>query len=134
VLSGKFGFYFNEKSLNGFNKKIRMATLYIEAFSGLSGDMFLGALAGLSDSYEELGNLPKLLALDDAKIEISRVDKNGIVCKHVKVIDLNQPHAHHEDNHHHNHDNNDHNHHHHHGHDHHHDQDHSKEHHHPHGH
>lgn len=108
-----------------------MATLYIEAFSGLSGDMFLGALAGLSDSYEELGNLPKLLALDDAKIEISQVDKNGIVCKHVKVIDLNQPHAHHEDNHHHNHDNNDHNHHHH-GHDHHHDQDHSKGHHHHH--
>jgi len=85
-----------------------MATLYIEAFSGLSGDMFLGALAGLTDSYDELSDLPKLLFLDDAKIEITEVEKNGIVCKHIQVIDLNaqevleHDHHHHDHSHHHN--------------------------------
>ena len=66
-----------------------MKTLYIEAFSGLSGDMFLGALAGLTNSYKELEKLPEQLSLKDGKIEITEVDKNGIVCKHVRVIDLN---------------------------------------------
>ena len=80
-----------------------MATLYIEAFSGLSGDMFLGALAGLTNSYDELQDLPKLLALDDAKIKITEVDKNGIVCQHVQVIDLNEQHTHHDDSHSHDH-------------------------------
>lgn len=86
-----------------------MTIVYIDAFSGLSGDMFLGALAGLTDSYDELRDLPKLLFLNDAKIEITEVDKNGIVCKHIKVIDLNVPevleqdHGHHDHDHHHHH-------------------------------
>ena len=67
-----------------------MCVIYIEAFSGLSGDMFLGALAGLSDAYDDLENLPQNLGLNDAKIEIKEVNKNGIVCKHVSVIDLNE--------------------------------------------
>ena len=66
-----------------------MRTLFIEAFSGLSGDMFLGALAGLADAYDDLENFPKLFGLHDGKIKISEVDKNGIVCKHVNVLDLN---------------------------------------------
>jgi uncharacterized protein (TIGR00299 family) protein len=66
-----------------------MNTIYIESFSGLSGDMFLGALAGLTDAYEDLEILPENIGLDDAKIEIKEVNKNGIVCKHVHVIDLN---------------------------------------------
>ncbi|MCF6222109.1 MAG: nickel pincer cofactor biosynthesis protein LarC [Flavobacteriaceae bacterium] len=66
-----------------------MSVLYIESFSGLSGDMFLGALAGLTDSYCELKKLPELLNLKDGEIKITEVDKNGIVCKHVRVIDLN---------------------------------------------
>ena len=90
-----------------------MTKLYIEAFSGLSGDMFLGALAALTNSYDELLELPKLLRLDDAKIKITQVDKNGIVCQHVKVIDLNEPHTHHDENHDqaHHHDDNGHHHH-----------------------
>ncbi|MCG2462219.1 nickel pincer cofactor biosynthesis protein LarC [Flavobacteriaceae bacterium F89] len=98
-----------------------MATLYIEGFSGMSGDMFLGALAGLTDSYDELRDLPKLLSLDDAEIKITQVDKNGIVCQHVSVVDLNEQRTKHDDNH---------DHHHHHGHSH----GHSHEKGHPHGH
>ncbi|MCK5816158.1 MAG: DUF111 family protein, partial [Flavobacteriaceae bacterium] len=71
-----------------------MSVLYIEPFSGLSGDMFLGALAGLTDSYDELKKLPELLNLLDGEIKITEVDKNGIVCKHVNVIDLNSSHSH----------------------------------------
>jgi len=65
-----------------------MSILYIEPFSGISGDMFLGALCGLTDSYETIKKLPELLGLQDGKIEIHEVNKNGIVCNHVKIIDL----------------------------------------------
>ncbi|RLD78128.1 MAG: nickel pincer cofactor biosynthesis protein LarC [Bacteroidetes bacterium] len=67
-----------------------MRTILVEAFSGLSGDMFLGAFAGLADSYDNLERFPEMFDLQDAKIEISEVSKNGIVCKHVHVIDLNE--------------------------------------------
>ena len=72
-----------------------MSVISIEAFSGLSGDMFLGAFAELTNGYNTLKKLPELLGLDDAKVEITEVDKNGIVCKHVSVIDLNAKHDHH---------------------------------------
>jgi len=68
-----------------------MNTLYIEPFSGLSGDMFLGALCGLLESYDDLEGLPQKLNLPDGRVEISRVEKNGIVCRHVNVVDLNEP-------------------------------------------
>lgn len=69
--------------------------LKIEAFSGASGDMFLGALAGLIDAYDDLLNLPKLLKFEkDAEIKISEVKKNGIACKQVKVIELVPQHHH----------------------------------------
>lgn len=66
-----------------------MTILYVEPFSGLAGDMLLGALCGLTDAYDELKELPGKLHLPDGKIEVNEVEKNGIVCKHVKVIDLN---------------------------------------------
>ena len=66
-----------------------MSTLYVEPFSGLAGDMLLGALCGLTDGYDEIKALPDKLHLHDGKVEINEVEKNGIVCKHVKVIDLN---------------------------------------------
>lgn len=101
-----------------------MKTLYVEPFSGLSGDMFLGALAGLTDSYDDLVDLPSKMHLPDGKIEITEVNKNGIVCQHVKVIDLNEGtdiHSHTHDKHHHSHGHSEHSHSHDHGgHDHHH--------------
>lgn len=91
-----------------------MTTLYIEPFSGLSGDMLLSALCGLTDAYEEITSLPEKLHLTDGKVEVREVNKNGIVCKHVKIIDLSDDQAH-SGHHHHSHD---HDHHHHHSHDH----------------
>ena len=66
-----------------------MSAIYIEAFSGLSGNMFLSAFCELLDDYELLLDLPKKLHLPDGKIEIQEVNKNGISCKYVEVIDLN---------------------------------------------
>ena len=58
-----------------------MSTIYIEAFSGLSGNMFLSAFCELLDDYELLLDLPQKLHLPDGKIEIKEVNKNGISCK-----------------------------------------------------
>lgn len=68
-----------------------MSQLYIEPFSGASGDMFLGALASLTDAHDELIDLPGRLHLPDGKVEIREVNKNGIVCRQVRVIDLGSP-------------------------------------------
>jgi len=81
-----------------------MNNLYIEPFSGLSGDMFLGALCGLQEAYDDLQELPQKLNLPDGRVEISSVEKNGIVCRHVNVVDLNEPtNAHHDHGHKHEH-------------------------------
>ena len=82
-----------------------MNVLYIEPFSGISGDMFLSALCGLADAYDAIEELPGKLHLPDARVEINQVEKNGIVCQHVKVIDLNPQETHrHSHDHHHPHD------------------------------
>jgi pyridinium-3,5-bisthiocarboxylic acid mononucleotide nickel chelatase len=66
-----------------------MSILKIEAFSGLSGDMFLGALAELTGAYEEIKKLPELLLLENVEVKITDVEKAGIACKHIKIIDHN---------------------------------------------
>ena len=66
-----------------------MSILKIEAFSGLSGDMFLGALAELTNAYYELAQLPGKLHLQNVEVKVSDVNKNGIACKHIKIIDNN---------------------------------------------
>lgn len=63
--------------------------LYIEPFSGLSGDMFLGALCALSGEYQRIEALPAALGLErHARIEFSEVSKNGIRCRQVRITDL----------------------------------------------
>lgn len=93
-----------------------MKALYIEPFSGLSGDMFLGSLCGLLDAYDEILDLPEKLNLPDGRIEIKPTEKNGIVCKQIRVIDLNEKSESSEHHHHHDESESDH----HHGHHHHH--------------
>lgn len=70
-------------------------TLYIEPSAGIAGDMFLSALCHLADAYDEIAQLPQRLNLPDARIEIQELDKNGIHCQHVKVIDTGSDHHHH---------------------------------------
>lgn len=67
-----------------------MNTIQIEAFSGLSGNMFLSAFCELLDDFDILRDLPKNLHLPDGKIVIEQVNKNGIACNYIDVIDLNE--------------------------------------------
>ena len=85
---------------------MKKTELYIEAFSGLSGDMLLSAFCGLADYYDEILHLPEKLKLSDGKVVIDTVNKNGIVCQSVRIIDLHERqndhhHHHHEKGHHH---------------------------------
>lgn len=79
-----------------------MSILKIEAFSGLSGDMFLGALAELTGAFTELQQLPKMLHLKNVEVKITDVEKAGIACKHIKILDHNtyKKHEHSHDHHH----------------------------------
>jgi len=68
--------------------------LKIEAFSGASGDMFLGALTEIADAYKDIVQLPDKLGLKNAEIQVNNVVKTGIACKHIKVVDRSE-HSHH---------------------------------------
>src|SRR5437879_3551414 len=62
-----------------------MRIAYLECFSGISGDMFLGALVDAGVPPEILTRTVKALGVD-AKLEISRVNRSGISATKVDVI------------------------------------------------
>ena len=98
--------------------------LYFEMYSGIAGDMTIGALLDLGASKEKLISGIKSLNLDGYELVFERAKKNGIDAYNFDVILEGHHHDHHHDHHHHD----DHDHHHHdhdhaldHDHDHHHD-------------
>jgi len=62
-----------------------MRIAYIECFSGISGDMFLGALVDAGVPPELLKHTVAALGVD-ARLEISRVNRSGISATKVDVI------------------------------------------------
>src|SRR5471030_1632427 len=62
-----------------------MRIAYLECFSGISGDMFLGALVDTGVPAELLVRTVEALKVD-ARLEISRVDRSGISATKVDVI------------------------------------------------
>jgi pyridinium-3,5-bisthiocarboxylic acid mononucleotide nickel chelatase len=62
-----------------------MRIAYLECFSGISGDMFLGALIDAGVPPELLTRAVEALGVD-ARLEISRVDRSGISAAKVDVI------------------------------------------------
>ncbi len=62
-----------------------MSVLYIEPFSGISGDMFLGAVAPLADAEDEIASLPDKLGLDGVSIQFTDAMKSGIRCRKVDI-------------------------------------------------
>lgn len=110
-----------------------MKTLYFECFSGISGDMTVGALLDLGADRKMLTEAIESLGIDGFRIEISNTQKCGITAtKFDVIIDDEHQHEHHDHNHEHN--NHDHSHSHGHDHDHDHDHDHSHDHDHDHSH
>jgi pyridinium-3,5-bisthiocarboxylic acid mononucleotide nickel chelatase len=62
-----------------------MRIAYLECFSGISGDMFLGALLDAGVPPEVFTQTVKALGVD-ARLEISRVDRSGISAMKLDVI------------------------------------------------
>ena len=62
-----------------------MKILYLDCFSGISGDMFLGALVDLGVGAEELSGALEGLGLD-IRLEAKKVKKHGVAGTKVDVI------------------------------------------------
>jgi len=106
-----------------------MKTLYLDIFSGISGDMFLGALIDLGVDARKLERELAKLKLDGYHLHVARQQKSGIEGVKFDVhLESHHAHGHHDDLHHHH--EHDHGHSHERGHDHHHE--HEPEHDHPH--
>lgn len=84
--------------------------LYFEMYSGIAGDMTIGALLDLGASKEKLVEGIKSLNLDGYELVFERAKKNGIDAYNFDVILEGHHHDHHDHDHHHEHDH-DHNHH-----------------------
>ena len=58
-----------------------MSKLYLECYSGISGDMFVASMLDLGASQKVLEEVLASLPLDGYKTEITRVNKSGLdVC------------------------------------------------------
>ncbi len=71
-----------------------MRTLYLECYSGISGDMTVAALLDLGADQEKLLAALKSLPLDGYRVEITRTFKNGVAARDFHVI-LEDAHSHH---------------------------------------
>ncbi|SEN30662.1 nickel pincer cofactor biosynthesis protein LarC [Lihuaxuella thermophila] len=80
-----------------------MSTLYLDCFSGIAGDMTLGALIDLGADLSYIEAHLKRLPIDPFSIEVKQVTKRGITAKqiHIHVHHTHdsqaQHHAHHHD-------------------------------------
>ena len=72
-----------------------MPIAILHAFSGISGDMTLGALVAVGLEADWLRALPERLGLDGIKTEIRDVKRAGIACTKVDFDIPPQPHARH---------------------------------------
>lgn len=102
-----------------------MRTLYIDAFSGVSGDMMLGALLDLgADEHALREGIAGLGLSDEVRLDVTKAARSGIVGTAARVYLLENAHHSHDHDHNHSHDHN-HNHSHEHGHNHSHDRNHA---------
>ena len=61
--------------------------LYLDCFSGASGDMIVGALIDAGVSFAEVEKVVKSLDLDGVRVSCDRVDRSGIGAAKFRVID-----------------------------------------------
>lgn len=72
-----------------------MTIAILDPFSGIAGDMMLGALIDVGVEPEWLRGLPQVLGLDGVTVSISDVRKAGIAAKKVDFAIPPQPHGRH---------------------------------------
>ncbi len=81
-----------------------MATLYLECFSGISGDMTVASLLDLGVDQNKLFQAIKSLKIDGYEIKVSKTEKNGVTACDFDVVLESDQHDHghtHEEGHHH---------------------------------
>lgn len=72
-----------------------MRVAYLDCFSGISGDMTLGALIDAGVSVEAIQQGIDSLGLNECRLDVSEVKKNGFRATHVKVrAEPDQKHRH----------------------------------------
>lgn len=86
--------------------------LYFEMYSGIAGDMTIGALLDLGASKKKLVDAIKSLGIDGYELVFDRVKKSGIDAYNFDVLLKNHHHDHHHDDNHHHHEDSHHHHHH----------------------
>ena len=69
-----------------------MKTLYFDCFSGISGDMAVGALLDLGVPDEIVRQALDVLPLDGAKVSWEKIGKNGIAATRFTVTDSGEVH------------------------------------------
>jgi uncharacterized protein (TIGR00299 family) protein len=72
-----------------------MRTAILDPFSGIAGDMALGALLGVGLDAEWLRTLPKRLGLPDVRVDIREVLRGQLICWKVDFDIPPQPHGRH---------------------------------------
>ena len=72
-----------------------MPIAILDPFSGISGDMTLGALVAVGLEREWLQALPGVLGLDDVRVRVQEVIRGEIVCQKVDFDIPPQPHGRH---------------------------------------
>lgn len=75
-----------------------MRIAYLECFSGISGDMLLGALADAGVPAAELGSVPEKLGLGGASLSFARTQRSHIGAMQARVEEVARhggPHHHH---------------------------------------
>lgn len=73
-----------------------MKTIYLDCSSGISGDMFVGAMLGLGADFQKLEASLKSLELKDFDIKAEKVNKLGISSDSFDVVLNKEEHAQHE--------------------------------------
>src|SRR6516225_3006831 len=76
-----------------------MKTLYFDCFSGISGDMTIGALLDLGLDFEYLKSELKKLPVEGYELKVSRVVRANISATKFDVIMEGVDHHHHDDSH-----------------------------------
>jgi uncharacterized protein (TIGR00299 family) protein len=84
----------------------KMKTLYLDIFSGVSGDMFVAALLDLGIDAHQFEHELEKLNVDGYHLHVSRGEKSGIagIKFDVHLAEHGHGHSHHHDDHHHHHD------------------------------
>ena len=80
-----------------------MKVLYLDCFSGISGNMFLGGLVALGLPEAELRSMLASLKVEGFNLEVEAVQKKGIAATHLDVRLHHHEHEHHHEHDHHHH-------------------------------